>query len=139
MSTEIFVACMDHNPPLPHDEASGVGEHTVKVVQKDIANRELLLSMWENDLMDWPEGGRSQTFRFMLRHRHCNLGVVDEYNKTYPADQPAVDQMPSNPDLSEVMDLLHQIDQNIKVMARGQSRRLNIDLPDRQWWKNPES
>lgn len=77
MSTEIYVACMDHDPPLPHDQASGT-LLSIATVTKDIANRERLIAMYEDDLMEWPDGDRSHTFRFMLAHRDCRLGILDE-------------------------------------------------------------
>ena len=67
MSTDLSLACLDHDPPL---------------VAEDLRDRDVLVRLWDAD-PGMQNYFRNNTSRFLAHHRDCRLGIVSEYGDWY--------------------------------------------------------
>ncbi len=88
MSTYIYLACLDHDPPLIAEEESGQHLYDLPQIRADIAARDALYTVIDaSEYQDVPDMGsyfRNQTARFLATHRKCRIGIRDEYGDEHP-------------------------------------------------------
>lgn len=83
MSTYLYVACLDHDPPITAYEESGQHLYDLPQIRADIANRDALAEAWRDDVQ--PRGYyRLHTVAFLVAHPKCHLGIRDEYDRWHP-------------------------------------------------------
>src|SRR5699024_9398687 len=93
MSTNIYLQCDNHNPPIR--STSEVGQHLtdLKEIRNDLAHRDTITKAVELDY--WPEEGiyhfRTATARFLRDHPHCTISIWDQYGKQHPLEEPETD------------------------------------------------
>jgi hypothetical protein len=83
MSTWVYFACLDHDPPLRADQESG--QHNEwEPMRTLLAERDSLLDLVHADVLDayglndrWTSNG----LRFFQQHPRCRLACVDEYGR----------------------------------------------------------
>lgn len=83
MSTWIYLQCESHEPPLIAEDESGQHLYDLPQLRKDVAEREALVKMMD-DGWSIDDYYRRHTVKFLAAHRKCQLGIIDEYNRTYP-------------------------------------------------------
>ena len=84
MSTDLYLECKDHDPPLTSD--GEVGQHLYDLVDigKMIAQKDAIIALLATDApLSWDSYFASNTARFLARHPRCNIGIVDEYGKRH--------------------------------------------------------
>ena len=85
MSTELYLRCESHNPPLENEDESGQHLYDLPQIWADISNRDRIAAAYRDDMI--PEDYfRRHTARFLAAHPHCHIGVVDEYGDTHHPD-----------------------------------------------------
>lgn len=87
MSTYIYLQCESHDPPLINDGESGQHLYDLPRIREDIANRRSIAAGLRAGLE--PESGNhfyANTAYFLRQHEHCQLGIVDEYDRTHAID-----------------------------------------------------
>ena len=88
MSTYLYLQCLDHNPPLRSEGEVGQHLYDLPSVRGLVKQRDHLAQVFME--MVWPGGTtaglqwRYNAARFFADHRHCNIGIVDEYGEMYP-------------------------------------------------------
>lgn len=87
MSTWLYLVCLDHNPPLEAEAESGQHLTDLPGIRADIANRDVLVRIWESgDPAYYPHGHfEGNTLRFLAAHPSCNIGIRDEYGADHAA------------------------------------------------------
>lgn len=83
MSTELYLRCEDHDPPLRAYYESGVLRN-LEQIQADIAERDALVRITRTD--DWIDlgSGRNMTATFLAQHPRCRVGIVDDTGREHP-------------------------------------------------------
>ena len=90
MSTNIYLQCDNHNPPIR--STSEVGQHLTDLqqIRNDLAHRDTITKAIELDY--WPEEGiyhfRTATARFLRDHPHCTISIWDQYGNQHPLEEP---------------------------------------------------
>lgn len=82
MSTYFYLRCLDHEPPLTASEESGQHHYDLPQIRKDVANRDVLVQAWNDDVRP-SEYYRSHTVAFLAAHPTCKIEIRDEYQRTY--------------------------------------------------------
>ena len=83
MSRYIYLQCLDHDPPLRAELASGQSLNDLQRARDYIALREQLAHT-----LDLTGGQIDNYFAnnsaiFLAHHRKCKIGIVDEYGVNY--------------------------------------------------------
>ncbi len=102
MSTYVYLACLEHTPPLVADEESE--QHlTLDAIRADLANRDLILKAVEAGYrVSADDYFRDHTVGFLVQHPRCRIGIRDEHGRWYattgdndnPIPPPAEDTRP---------------------------------------------
>lgn len=89
MSTYVYLACLDHSPPLIADEESTQHRYNdaeMQHVHEWVRDRDVLVNAWENGLVQYRGVSDSSasyfavnTARFLVGHLTCRLAARDEY------------------------------------------------------------
>lgn len=93
MSTNIYLQCDNHNPPI--QSTSEVGQHLTDLqqIRNDLTHRDTITKAIELDY--WPQEGyshfRTATARFLRDHPHCTISIWDQNGKQHPLEEPATD------------------------------------------------
>ena len=89
MSTWIYLQCLDHDPPLWATSESGQHLYDLPDIRRDIATREAIVADFDraDGHMDRGYFGNA-TLAFLTAHRKCRIGIIDEYERTYPVEEP---------------------------------------------------
>jgi hypothetical protein len=98
VSTEIFLECRSHTPPL--SDGVQVGDNLDRDLDRLrgwLKNRGVLLHFvgvaksLDLDAFDTVQDNASYryTMRFILEHPNCEIGIRDEYGKDHPLDPQA--------------------------------------------------
>lgn len=88
MSTYMYLECLDHDPPLRAEDESGQHLYDLKQLRADIASREAIVEAWDLNIQP-ADYFRVHTARFLVGHRKCRLGIVDEYGKRHSIEEEA--------------------------------------------------
>lgn len=82
MSTYVYLACLDHTPPLIATEESDQHMHrdgVMEQIQRWVDNRETLVPMWHRSELDYSNYFLANTMRFLVQHEHCRVFAQSEY------------------------------------------------------------
>jgi len=90
MSTDMYLRCLSHNPPIKSNEV-GHNESYLGVIRDDIKNRETIVKMMKAVLErdGWPEladNYANSRAWFLYNHPECEFGIIDEYRNVYPIE-----------------------------------------------------
>jgi hypothetical protein len=92
MSTYVYLECLDHDPPLTSNGEVGQHLSDLPQVRKMIAQREAIVAIMRTDApINYEHHFDSNTAWFLYRHPECNIGIVDEYDRRYPAVEECID------------------------------------------------
>lgn len=87
MSTYLYLECKCHNPPLRSDD---VGQHLYDLprIRKEIKHRALFSAILSAELdVSYGHHFTSNAARFLCEHKHCGIGILDEYGEEYPIEE----------------------------------------------------
>jgi len=82
VSTYLYLACKDHDPPLLADSESGQHLYDLPQIREDIADRDAIVSL--GDGVDYGHWFRNSTARFLRAHPKCEIAIRDEYGHWHP-------------------------------------------------------
>lgn len=85
MSTELYLRCESHNPPLVNAEESGQHLYDLEQIWSDIENRDQIVTAYRDEMIPG-DHYRFSTAKFLAAHPHCQIGVVDEYDRIHHPD-----------------------------------------------------
>ena len=85
MSTELYLRCESHNPPLENEGESGQHLYDLEQIWADIENRDRIAAAYSDGFTPG-NAFRHNTARFLAAHPHCQIGVVDEYGRAHHPD-----------------------------------------------------
>lgn len=80
MSTWVYLACIDHDPPLVSDCESGQHDERVGMALL-VADRDKWLALTRNDDVEITDRWSRNGSYFLRSHPKCRLACVDEYNR----------------------------------------------------------
>lgn len=83
MSTWVYLACLDHTPPLMAEEESGQHLTDLTQIRSDIARRDVLVPLFLEGDFSPDDYFRRHTIRFLSHHPTCNIGIRDEYGRDH--------------------------------------------------------
>jgi hypothetical protein len=91
VSTYVYLACLDHSPPLVADEESTqhrYNDDEMRLVREWVRDRGDLVEAWQNGLVQYRGVSDSSasyfavnTARFLVGHLTCRLAARDEYGR----------------------------------------------------------
>lgn len=87
MSTWLYLECLDHVPPIQAEDESGQHLYDLPSIREDIANRDVLVRMYENTIAADFGYFRNHTVRFLAHHKMCRIGIRDEYGRDHPVKE----------------------------------------------------
>ena len=81
MSTYVYLACLDHNPPLINRDESEqhTNEHHIDKVRSWVDRRDQLVPLQREGLLDLSDQFFRHTVLFLSDHEHCRLAARTEY------------------------------------------------------------
>lgn len=85
MSTWLYLRCESHDPPLENDGESGQHLYDLEQIWSDLNNRDRIVVSWNDNIIP-DDHFRINTARFLAEHPHCQIGVIDEYQRTHHPD-----------------------------------------------------
>lgn len=94
MSTEYNLLCLSHDPPVVSDSVDGwlaTNSWGLGQLRAHVADRERVARLYRETEGEWPpmdERDRHWTARFLAMHPNCTLGIIDEYSRTHPLEEP---------------------------------------------------
>lgn len=96
MSTYLYLRCKSHNPPLDNDGESGQHLRDLDNIWDDIADRDTVTAAWRKGFRP-NDTFRYNTAKFLVAHPHCDISVVDEYERIHYPDGTVHDDYPHIP------------------------------------------
>ena len=85
MSTYYYLQCLDHTPPLLAQDESGQHIDDLDMIINDVKNRNYLTELYVHGRLDGYF--TLNTARFLVSHKTCRIGIVDEYGKRHYVDE----------------------------------------------------
>lgn len=87
MGTEIFLACISHDPPIvvPDPVGHNNSDSALQQVRELIRDRRELVDVWRRygHLFTWDRSEQQVAMQFFMIHLECRIGVVDELGQYY--------------------------------------------------------
>lgn len=100
MSTYVYLACLDHDPPVRAHEESDQHRHNAGVMERIrdwVDRREQLLDMWIEGDFGTPDRYLANSLRFLSDHRSCRIAARDEHGEWIDLGAGMPDQPPPIP------------------------------------------
>jgi hypothetical protein len=95
MSTDLYLECLDHDPPLIAYDESGQHLSDLAQIRADLADRDRI-SATHADGWAHPNYFRRNTARFLAAHPTCRIGIRDECGVEHPVVEPDTEAAPSD-------------------------------------------
>ena len=86
MSTYLYLTCESHNPPLVSEDASGTTLRDLPRIRHEIENR-VQVARIETEDLPCDLRATEVSARFLSQHPHCEIGIVDEYNRKHSIER----------------------------------------------------
>jgi hypothetical protein len=88
VSTNLYLVCMSHEPPLKSDHSSGQHLSDLDQIREDLAKRDVYAQLdWE--IVWGVSGDRRNTVAFAKEHPRCEIAIRDEYGYWHPLTETA--------------------------------------------------